>query len=114
MVGQGGHIELYAYYPARNFFRRLCCRKRKRHTQSWLPEDSRSELDARDYRKRDATNWVTYVGQLDDEGRPHGFGYWKQDVTHGEPLVGYWKHGLYYAILVGLYQKKSEAAYRQA
>lgn len=36
---------------------------------------------------------VFYVGQVDEEDLPHGFGRWQSDAFHGESIVGYWHHG---------------------
>eukprot|EP00918_Siedleckia_nematoides_P082935 GHVU01181757.1.p1 GENE.GHVU01181757.1~~GHVU01181757.1.p1 ORF type:complete len:358 (+),score=10.95 GHVU01181757.1:214-1287(+) len=35
-----------------------------------------------------------YVGEIDDRGRPQGFGYWRQNSYHGEALSGYWENGI--------------------
>ncbi|EEA04746.1 uncharacterized protein CMU_038120 [Cryptosporidium muris RN66] len=39
----------------------------------------------------DVTSW--YLGEINEEGRPHGFGRWREDDYHGEILVGFWKDG---------------------
>ena len=35
-----------------------------------------------------------YVGELDERGRPHGWGRWCDSQFHGESLKGYWERGL--------------------
>jgi len=35
--------------------------------------------------------YIHFIGQVDDQGRPHGYGYWKD--LGGERLTGYWRHG---------------------
>ncbi|KAL8272141.1 hypothetical protein Esti_003934 [Eimeria stiedai] len=40
---------------------------------------------------------VFYVGQVDEDCRPHGFGRWQSDAFHGESIVGYWNHGMHAA-----------------
>ncbi|EDL43740.1 hypothetical protein, conserved [Plasmodium vivax] len=37
---------------------------------------------------------IFYIGELDDQGRPHGFGYWRGINLEGEVLIGYWFHGI--------------------
>lgn len=38
---------------------------------------------------------VMYIGEVDANGQPDGFGSWKDDGDHfGERLIGYWKKGL--------------------
>lgn len=37
------------------------------------------------------TSW--YLGEINEEGRPHGFGRWREDDYYGEILVGFWKNG---------------------
>ncbi|KJP89358.1 hypothetical protein AK88_01024 [Plasmodium fragile] len=37
---------------------------------------------------------IFYIGELDDHGRPHGFGYWRGINLEGEVLIGYWFHGI--------------------
>ncbi|KAK6590775.1 hypothetical protein RS030_132046 [Cryptosporidium xiaoi] len=37
------------------------------------------------------TSW--YLGEVNEEGRPHGFGRWREDDYHGEILVGFWRNG---------------------
>ncbi|KAK9173364.1 Alpha/beta hydrolase family protein [Cryptosporidium meleagridis] len=34
-----------------------------------------------------------YLGEVNEEGRPHGFGRWREDDYYGEILVGFWKNG---------------------
>mmetsp|Transcript_11242 Transcript_11242/g.31889 ORF Transcript_11242/g.31889 Transcript_11242/m.31889 type:complete len:864 (+) Transcript_11242:160-2751(+) len=36
---------------------------------------------------------VTYSGEVDNEGRPHGLGEWNDTYYHGEVLIGWWEHG---------------------
>lgn len=35
-----------------------------------------------------------YVGEVDEEGRPHGFGRWVDSEPYGESLKGYWRRGV--------------------
>ncbi|EDO07083.1 uncharacterized protein BBOV_IV007270 [Babesia bovis T2Bo] len=35
-----------------------------------------------------------YVGQLNKDLRPHGYGLWQGASSYGEVLIGYWEHGL--------------------
>ncbi|EUD66641.1 hypothetical protein C922_02962 [Plasmodium inui San Antonio 1] len=37
---------------------------------------------------------IFYIGELDEQGRPHGFGYWRGINLEGEVLIGYWFHGI--------------------
>ncbi|KAH8741502.1 hypothetical protein FG386_003144 [Cryptosporidium ryanae] len=37
------------------------------------------------------TSW--YLGEVNEDGRPHGFGRWREDDYHGEILVGFWRNG---------------------
>ncbi|CRG98430.1 conserved Plasmodium protein, unknown function [Plasmodium relictum] len=37
---------------------------------------------------------IFYIGELDNKGRPHGFGYWRGINSEGEVLIGYWFHGI--------------------
>jgi len=37
---------------------------------------------------------VTYAGEVDETGRPHGFGEWNDNYHHGEVLTGWWEHGV--------------------
>ncbi|OII72899.1 uncharacterized protein cubi_00871 [Cryptosporidium ubiquitum] len=37
------------------------------------------------------TSW--YLGEINEDGRPHGFGRWREDDYYGEILVGFWKNG---------------------
>ncbi|EER02134.1 hypothetical protein Pmar_PMAR028513 [Perkinsus marinus ATCC 50983] len=39
-------------------------------------------------------NICNYHGDVDSEGRPHGFGVWTDDSRHGEILRGVWMRGL--------------------
>ncbi|PHJ22047.1 transmembrane [Cystoisospora suis] len=41
-----------------------------------------------------AVSVVFYVGQVDKDELPHGFGRWRSEAYHGESLVGYWDHGI--------------------
>eukprot|EP00920_Eleutheroschizon_duboscqi_P010061 GHVT01023461.1.p1 GENE.GHVT01023461.1~~GHVT01023461.1.p1 ORF type:complete len:321 (+),score=23.20 GHVT01023461.1:1562-2524(+) len=34
-----------------------------------------------------------YVGQVNDEGIPDGFGLWRRDQYHAEAYIGYWNNG---------------------
>jgi hypothetical protein len=43
------------------------------------------------YRKRKK---FSYVGQVNAEKRPHGFGKWTSEWKHGEVLTGYWEDGI--------------------
>ena len=36
----------------------------------------------------------SYHGELDDEGRPHGIGRWRDSQSRGESLKGLWRHGV--------------------
>ncbi|CAG8532695.1 18595_t:CDS:2 [Acaulospora morrowiae] len=38
--------------------------------------------------------YVTYVGEVDGDGRPHGRGEWVDDSFDGECLKGIWEHGI--------------------
>eukprot|EP00192_Tetraselmis_astigmatica_P010241 CAMPEP_0117656872 /NCGR_PEP_ID=MMETSP0804-20121206/5033_1 /TAXON_ID=1074897 /ORGANISM="Tetraselmis astigmatica, Strain CCMP880" /LENGTH=835 /DNA_ID=CAMNT_0005463297 /DNA_START=232 /DNA_END=2740 /DNA_ORIENTATION=+ len=41
--------------------------------------------------KRDT---ITYKGEVDADGHPHGFGVWTDTHWHGETLEGWWEHGI--------------------
>eukprot|EP00029_Vermamoeba_vermiformis_P008821 TRINITY_DN4229_c0_g3_i1.p1 TRINITY_DN4229_c0_g3~~TRINITY_DN4229_c0_g3_i1.p1 ORF type:complete len:431 (+),score=52.64 TRINITY_DN4229_c0_g3_i1:241-1533(+) len=36
---------------------------------------------------------VRYIGQLDENSRPHGAGEWNDSSRHGENIKGHWNHG---------------------
>lgn len=36
----------------------------------------------------------TFSGDLDERGRPHGFGSWRDTQGKGETLKGFWRHGV--------------------
>ena len=40
------------------------------------------------------THTFGYLGEVDDEGCPHGLGTWTDDARHGECLQGVWEHGI--------------------
>ena len=42
----------------------------------------------------DARALFTYVGERDAEGRPHGYGQWRDTQLKGEVLKGLWRHGV--------------------
>ncbi|KAG0239024.1 hypothetical protein BGX31_003088 [Mortierella sp. GBA43] len=50
---------------------------------SWDPDD---------YKLQRST--VSYVGEYDDQGRPHGLGEWTDHTYTGEALQGIWEHGI--------------------
>ncbi len=35
-----------------------------------------------------------YSGELDEDGRPNGWGEWMDNSFHGESLRGYWEEGV--------------------
>ncbi|KAK9802665.1 hypothetical protein WJX73_002545 [Symbiochloris irregularis] len=37
---------------------------------------------------------LSYEGEVDEQGRPHGYGIWSDTDWHGERLQGMWQHGL--------------------
>lgn len=37
---------------------------------------------------------MMYVGEVDENSRPHGFGEWWDTSYHGEHLVGLWQAGV--------------------
>ena len=37
---------------------------------------------------------LAYSGEVDKEGRPHGYGVWSDSQWHGETLEGWWSHGV--------------------
>ncbi|KAG0267670.1 hypothetical protein DFQ27_008450 [Actinomortierella ambigua] len=37
---------------------------------------------------------VSYTGEFDEQGRPHGLGLWKEGTYTGEALQGIWEHGV--------------------
>ena len=37
---------------------------------------------------------LTYTGELDGAGRPHGYGRWRDGQSGGESLRGLWQHGV--------------------
>ena len=41
----------------------------------------------------DETRTISYTGELDIQGRPHGQGRWTDTSKHGECLTGVWVHG---------------------
>eukprot|EP00922_Rhytidocystis_sp_ex-Travisia-forbesii_P003432 GHVS01005002.1.p1 GENE.GHVS01005002.1~~GHVS01005002.1.p1 ORF type:complete len:1134 (-),score=178.85 GHVS01005002.1:997-3987(-) len=48
-------------------------------------------------RKAKKGHMAWYVGEVDGDGKPHGFGRWKEESTHGEELLGVWHHGVPHA-----------------
>jgi hypothetical protein len=51
------------------------------------------------YRNNRFQHCVTYIGEADHKGQPHGFGSWNDDGGHfAERLIGYWNHGNYIII----------------
>ncbi|KAF9920150.1 hypothetical protein FBU30_010056 [Linnemannia zychae] len=50
---------------------------------SWDPDEYRLSRSS-----------VSYVGEFDDEGRPHGLGEWTDHTFTGEALQGIWEHGI--------------------
>mmetsp|Transcript_25480 Transcript_25480/g.71262 ORF Transcript_25480/g.71262 Transcript_25480/m.71262 type:complete len:747 (+) Transcript_25480:361-2601(+) len=36
---------------------------------------------------------LSYSGEVDQSGRPHGYGLWTDNNWHGETLEGWWRHG---------------------
>ncbi|KAF9126480.1 hypothetical protein BGW39_006600 [Mortierella sp. 14UC] len=50
---------------------------------SWDPDEYRLSRSS-----------VSYVGEFDDEGRPHGLGEWTDHTFTGEALQGIWEHGV--------------------
>lgn len=45
-------------------------------------------------RWRLSTNSFSYRGGMGPDGKPHGWGEWKDDSALGECLTGFWEHGL--------------------
>ncbi|KAG0197810.1 hypothetical protein BGX33_000304 [Mortierella sp. NVP41] len=50
---------------------------------SWDPDEYRLSRSS-----------VSYVGEFDQEGRPHGLGEWTDHTFTGEALQGIWEHGV--------------------
>ncbi|KAG0286508.1 hypothetical protein BGZ96_009386, partial [Linnemannia gamsii] len=50
---------------------------------SWDPDEYRL-----------SRNSVSYVGEFDDQGHPHGLGEWTDHTFTGEALQGIWDHGV--------------------
>ncbi|KAG9069611.1 hypothetical protein KI688_010515 [Linnemannia hyalina] len=50
---------------------------------SWDPDEYRLSRSS-----------VSYVGEFDDQGRPHGLGEWTDHTFIGEALQGIWEHGV--------------------
>ncbi|KAG0271072.1 hypothetical protein BGZ95_001185 [Linnemannia exigua] len=50
---------------------------------SWDPDEYRLSRSS-----------VSYVGEFDDKGRPHGLGEWTDHTFTGEALQGIWEHGV--------------------
>ncbi|KAG0056806.1 hypothetical protein BGZ83_003424 [Gryganskiella cystojenkinii] len=50
---------------------------------SWDPDEYRLQRSS-----------VSYVGEFDDQGRPHGLGEWTDHTFTGEALQGIWEHGI--------------------
>ncbi|BAM41347.1 uncharacterized protein TOT_030000609 [Theileria orientalis strain Shintoku] len=51
-------------------------------------------IDFLHFKKRGSYDSFQYVGQLNSEYRPHGFGFWNSPNFHGELLMGFWESGL--------------------
>ncbi|KAF9900036.1 hypothetical protein EC991_008009 [Linnemannia zychae] len=50
---------------------------------SWDPDEYRLSRSS-----------VSYVGEFDDKGRPHGLGEWTDHTFTGEAIQGIWEHGV--------------------
>ncbi|EAN30970.2 hypothetical protein TpMuguga_03g00235 [Theileria parva strain Muguga] len=51
-------------------------------------------IDFLHFKKRGSYDSFQYVGQLNSEFKPHGFGFWNSPNYHGELLMGFWESGL--------------------
>ncbi|UKK01404.1 hypothetical protein MACK_002218 [Theileria orientalis] len=51
-------------------------------------------IDFLHFKRRGSYDSFQYVGQLNSEYRPHGFGFWNSPNFHGELLMGFWESGL--------------------
>lgn len=90
-----GYITLYQLYP-------LALRRAWLDTESWFSIQRGKRSNTLTYQslvRRVSCNSrsrarVEYIGGLDRENRPHGFGLWKDSAYHGENLSGLWEHGI--------------------
>lgn len=115
-IARGRKIELSVYSPMSAALERIfcwCCRRRtkndeasmmvpekvgcwKRKSDSKPGDHSTQSLKHRGRRSSRSRKTVTstFIGEVDSEGRPDGFGSWRDEsYDFGQRLVGYWKHG---------------------
>ena len=69
----------FEYYPMHPLIDTLTCRM-----AMWSPKLT--------WLRRGAV--LAYTGELDDGGRPHGYGRWRDGQYGGESLRGLWRHGV--------------------
>ncbi|TYZ66611.1 hypothetical protein PybrP1_004477 [[Pythium] brassicae (nom. inval.)] len=88
-----GYVALYQVYP-------LAIRRGWLDAEWWFGIQRGKRSNTLTYQSlvrrlnRRSRARVEYIGGLDKENRPHGFGLWKDSAYHGENLSGLWEHGV--------------------
>lgn len=87
-----GYVAMYELYP-------LAIRRAWINTEWWFGIQRGKRSNTLTYmsvvrRWSSKRSRVEYIGGLDAEHRPHGFGLWKDSAYHGENLSGLWEHGI--------------------
>uniref|UniRef100_K3X1R0 Uncharacterized protein n=1 Tax=Globisporangium ultimum (strain ATCC 200006 / CBS 805.95 / DAOM BR144) TaxID=431595 RepID=K3X1R0_GLOUD len=87
-----GYITVYELYP-------YAIRRGWINTEWWFDIKKGKRTNTLTYlslvrRWNSKRSVVEYIGGLDKDNRPHGFGLWKDSAYHGENLSGLWDHGI--------------------
>lgn len=87
-----GYLAMYELYP-------LSIRRAWLNTEWWFGIQRGKRTNTLTYmsyvrRLNNKRSRVEYIGGLDKDNRPHGFGLWKDSAYHGENLSGLWEHGI--------------------
>lgn len=87
-----GYLAMYKLYP-------LSIRRGWLNTEWWFGIQRGRRTNTLTYmsyvrRFNNKRSRVEYIGGLDKDNRPHGFGLWKDSAYHGENLSGLWEHGI--------------------
>ncbi|KAF1322925.1 Amino acid/auxin permease, partial [Globisporangium splendens] len=87
-----GYIAVYEFYP-------YAIHRGWINTEWWFDIKKGKRTNTLTYlslvrRWNSKRSVVEYIGGLDKDNRPHGFGLWKDSAYHGENLSGLWDHGI--------------------